>query len=318
MCMDDSMRSSEEMTPATPRRRGRPKKSEINSTIDNRSTKTSTAAKHTPINGGNWSQPSSAVPSMLEMTIEIEFLENALGTSPSNRELMQKYIASRAPDEESANEEVEIIPEEDTNRTLNIFPKGSFIYDNKIDRFYDRSDGSSEELLNEDMCRYSESENIPFYWNYQIRGALKDAWNFLNRADGTECSKLKAYRKIVDGCIFVFPRRIGINVADYYLDDDGVTRRPAYDMEGNLHILSRPIRISSPSGERVAIASSEMIPAGSRMKFTIGMTSEKFKPAIIECLNYMSVHGISGWRNSGMGICRWREINSDYTPIINE
>lgn len=277
------------------------------------------------VNGGSWSSAKPQVP-MYYMHVEIEWLEKALATLPNNKELLAEYIASNAPDAVSMEQEIASIGQEEVlNKKINVFPKGTFSYDEKVGRYYDLFDKQTE-IPKDDV---EEVSNIPFYYNYQIRGFFKDSCGLLSRADNvdedtgkkisaSESSKLKAYKKVIDGCIFVFPRRIGIEVPDMYLDDDGETFINTYDENGNLKIIQRPLRTSGPNGERVAIAASEMIPAGSKMKFTIGMTSLKFKPAIVEWLNYAAVHGISGWRNSGMGILRWREIREDYTPYVVE
>lgn len=271
------------------------------------------------INSGNWSSTTPVVP-MHYMHIEIEWLEKALGTSPNNSNLLGDYIASKAPDAKSKEEEIEAIGKEEVmDKQICVYPKGKFRYNPTTGRYLDDMTDSNKLLDGEEV-----RDNVPYYYNYQIRGFFKDSCGLLTKGDdvdeagkkvgSTESAKLKAYKKVIDGCIFVFPRRIAIDIPEYYLDDDGFTMLPSRNEDGSLKVIQRPIRISGPSGERVAIAASEMIPAGSRMKFTIGMTSLKFKPAIVEWLNYAVVHGISGWRNSGIGICRWREIKEDYTP----
>ena len=295
-----------------------------------------------PVNNGNWSStaPDKANIPMHYLHVEIEWLEKALGTSPNNKDLLSSYIASKAPDAKSMEEEIAAIGEDEViNQQVLVYPKGQFIKDDDTGRFIDVldnnievsgevDDGKVEWYEKGDDCASGTGvyvDKVPYYYNYQIRGFFKDSCGLLSRAEevdengkklgASESAKLKAYKKVIDGGIFVFPRRIGIEIPDYSLADDGVTMIPSYDENGNLPILSRALRTSGPTGERTAIAASEVIPAGSRMRFTIGMTSLKFKPAVIEWLNYAVVHGISGWRNSGLGILRWREIQADYTPF---
>ncbi len=300
-----------------------------------------------PVNNGGWSStaPDKANIPMYYMHVEIEWLEKALATLPNNKDLLASYIASKAPDAKTMEEEIAAIGEDEViNQQVLIYPKGTFYKDHDTGRFIDNLDNNIiiSEIKNSDtstnawntseepdiMHICERVENVPYYYNYQIRGAFKDSCGLLARAEevdengkklgASESAKLKAYKKVIDGCIFVFPRRIGIEIPEYSLSDDGTTMIPSYDENGNLPILSRPLRTNGPTGERTAIAASEVIPAGSRIRFTIGMTSLKFKPAVIEWLNYMVVHGISGWRNSGLGICHWREIKSDYTPYESE
>ena len=296
------------------------------------------ATTNAAVNNGNWSSTTPVVP-MHYMHVEIEWLEKALGTSPNNQDILAQYIASKAPDALSKEEEIAAIGEQEVidQQTL-IYPKGKFLKDNATGRYIDIMDQNivvsaedaegkvewSHKGLDEENDGVYE-DNVPYYYNYQIRGFFKDSCGLLMRAEetdetgkkfgATESAKLKAYKKVIDGGIFVFPRRIAIEIPEFSLADDGFTMVPSYDENGRLPVLSRPLRTSGPTGERTAIASSEVIPAGSRIRFTIGMTSLKFKPAVIEWLNYAVVHGISGWRNSGLGICRWREIQADYTPF---
>ena len=278
-----------------------------------------------PINGGNWSSTTPVVP-MTYMYVEIMWTEKALGTSPNNKELLTDYIASQAPDAKSMQEEIDAFGEEEVlNKQLNVYPKGEFSYDPEVGRYYDVLDRRVDPKEYENLDKV---QDVPYYYNYQIRGFFKDSCGLMQKAESkdeegkktktTESGKLTSYKKVIDGGIFVFPRRIAIDIPEYYLDDDGITMIPSRDENGKLRVVQRSLRTSGPSGERVAIAASEMIPAGSTMKFTIGMTSPKFKPAVIEWLNYACVHGISGWRNSGLGTCVWREIKSDYTPYVKE
>lgn len=289
------------------------------------------------VNGGNWNSPSPTEIPMHYMHVEVMWTQNALGTSPKDTSIFEKYIAERSGNPELIAEEVEAIRETIQNEIivedesgqkekvqLNIYPKGTFYLDEERNGFIDHKSVHGTPPLE----NFKRMDGIPFLFDYQIRGFFKDSCGLMSRAEEidekgkkkgtTESGKLKAYKKIIDGCIFVWPRRIAINLAPFFLEDDGVTETPVRDENGNLRIMIRPIHISGPQGNREALAASEMIPAGSTMKFTIGMTSLKYKPAIIEWLNYATVHGISGWRNSGMGTCIWREIPESQMPEFKD
>ena len=156
---------------------------------------------------------------------------------------------------------------------------------------------------------------MPFFWNYQIRGMFKDSCGLLSRASYGESAGLKAYKKVIDGGVFVFPRRLAIKTSPYYITDEGdfIPCDPTA-----LQVLQRPLRIQDQKGERTAIAASEVIPAGSRIKFGVAVTDTKFMSCVYEWLNYGSEHGLGAWRNSGKGIFRWRELNDDWTPMTDE
>ena len=196
---------------------------------------------------------------MHEMKVEIRLEEEALGMMPSDPDIHEKYIASKAPDAASLAEEIENDGvDEVIERGMTVFPK--------------MPDGR------------------PFMWDYQIRGFFKDSIGLLRRAPGTEASKCKAYKKVVDGNIFISPRRIPIKV------------------DGDMGDCQRPLRTDGPTGSRTAIAHSETVPAGSKMTFTIMMLDPKLETLVEECLDYGRWHGIAQWRNSGKGAFTWKRV----------
>ena len=106
----------------------------------------------------------------------------------------------------------------------------------------------------------------------------------LTRVKSTKSSALKAYKKIIDGLIFVEPRCIPIRV------------------NGEIGECQRPLRAQTAQGERVSLAMSEEIPAGSSIEFEITLFDEKaHKDAVLEWLDYGRLRGIGQWRNSGKG-----------------
>ena len=54
-------------------------------------------------------------------------------------------------------------------------------------------------------------------------------------------------------------------------------------------------------GERVALAHSETVPAGTRMEFEVLYMDIEALDGIIEWLDYGVEHGLGQWRNSGHG-----------------
>lgn len=130
-----------------------------------------------------------------------------------------------------------------------------------------------------------DEDGNPIFWDYQIKGFFKDSWGMLRRVPKTSCSKISSYKKIIDGLIFPSPRKIIIHI-------------PEGESVG---VLQRPLRASTPQGERVALASSESVPAGSYIEFVVTMLDDKLEEAILECLDYGKLRGLGQWRNSGMG-----------------
>ena len=98
--------------------------------------------------------------------------------------------------------------------------------------------------------------------------------------------------KIIDGLIFVEPRMIPIEV------------------NGEVGECQRPLRAQTAQGERISLANSEEIPAGSTIEFEIVMLDEKaHKEAVLEWLEYGRLRGIGQWRNSGKGRFTYEVLN---------
>lgn len=116
---------------------------------------------------------------MEQMKIRITFTEPVLGTLPSEKDIYDKFIASKAPTAEQKSEEVDgfEVPEVDS-KGKTVFPR--------------LEDGT------------------PYIYDYQFKGFFKDTIGGLRKVPGTESSKIKAYKKEVDKLIFVEPRRIPI------------------------------------------------------------------------------------------------------------
>lgn len=187
-----------------------------------------------------------------KMKIKVTLIEELLGTASANPNIHMDYIASNAPDAPSMEEEVAAIGvDEEFEKGMTVFP---------------RKDGK------------------PIVWDYQWKGFFKDACGMLQRVPGSECSKIRAYKKEIDGLIFVTERAIPIK------------------FEGEVGVCQRPLRALTARGERIALASSESIPAGATMEFTVMMLcGDKHKPAILEMLDYGELRGFGQWRNSGKG-----------------
>lgn len=130
----------------------------------------------------------------------------------------------------------------------------------------------------------------PIFWDYQWRGFFKESCKFLRKVKDSESSKLKAYKQQIDGLIFVFPREIAIK------------------FEGEIGNCQRPLRASTPQGERVALSNSEAVPAGAVCEFEVGCYCEDDFKLVEEWLDYGTVHGMGQWRNSGKGTFNWEEI----------
>ena len=108
---------------------------------------------------------------------------------------------------------------------------------------------------------------------------------------GKACASIKAYKQAIDGLIFISPREI------------------PYDLHGmKIDYCERPLRASTPQGERVSIAKSESVPAGSTAEFEIECLDPGLEAMVRECLDYGQLRGLGQWRNSGKGRYEWEEL----------
>lgn len=187
---------------------------------------------------------------MKTIKVRITTTEEMLGTASANPEIHEEFIASKAPDAQTREEEVAAL--------------------------------GADEVFEKGMTVFPKVDGKPIAWDYQRKGYFKDACGMLRKVTGSECSKIKAYKKEIDGLIFIAPRAIPIQ------------------FDGKIDVCQRPLRAQTAQGERIALASSESIPAGAVMEFEITMLCDYTK-AIIEMLEYGRLRGFGQWRNSGKG-----------------
>nr|DAO04199.1 MAG TPA: Type III-A CRISPR-associated protein Csm1 complex, Type III-A, CRISPR-Cas.9A [Caudoviricetes sp.] len=199
------------------------------------------------------------------MKVKITLLEEVLGSSPSNEELLATYIASKAPTGDLTAEEVDNIKAQNAEDRVTVFPK--------------------------------TADGTPFLYDYQVKGMFKDSCKALATAGkagypgGKHCAALKAYKKAIDGLIFVSPREI------------------PYNLHGlKMGFCERPLRAQTPMGERVSIAKSETVPAGSTIEFEVTCLDQKLEDVVRECFDYGTLRGLGQWRNSGKGRFTWEEL----------
>ena len=207
---------------------------------------------------------------MKKLTAKLTTFEPILGTSPNNADIYREFIASKAPDASTVEDEVAAVGAD------SVAEKGTTVF--------------------------PRDENArPFFWDYQIKGMFKDACQMLARVpgkdengkkikSGNESAKLTAYKKVIDGLIFVQPRKIPIQ------------------FDGEIEICQRPLRAQTAQGERVALAASEQIPAGAEIEFSVICLNDEHVKAVREWLDYGFLRGLGQWRNSGMGRFTWEEI----------
>lgn len=134
-------------------------------------------------------------------------------------------------------------------------------------------------------------DGTPFLYDYQIRGFFKSACYAMRQiSDAKFSKKLTAYKKKIDLLVFIDERKIPLI------------------FDGDIELKSRSLRAQTMQGERITIATSEMVPEGTRCYFTVRVLEDSLMDAVREWLDYGRYNGIGCWRNSGMGKFTWREM----------
>ena len=197
------------------------------------------------------------------MKVKFTFLEPVLGTWPNNKNIAEEFIASKAPDASTIEEEIAALGiDAVTEKGKTVFPRNE--------------------------------AGEPIFYDYQVKGFFKDACGMLRRVGGKAekpgkkkaanlSGKLTAYKSVIDGLIFVQPRMIPIQV------------------NGEIRDCQRPLRAQTMQGERVSLANSEEIPEGSSAEFEVICLEKDHEAVVQEWLDYGILRGIGQWRNSGKG-----------------
>lgn len=203
------------------------------------------------------------------MKIRVTFTEPVLGTRPSDPEIHEHYVASKAPDAKSRAEEIAA---------------------HGVDAEVERGKTIFEKL----------EDGTPFLYDYMLKGFFKEAARALKKVPGTKTSKATAYIKTIDNLIFVEgPLKGKRRILPLYMP---------MDLDLTATDNQRPLRAQTPMGERVALAHSEEAPAGTYFECTIYLMDPAHEKLVREWLDYGHWKGMGQWRNSGLGRMEWEEI----------
>lgn len=216
-------------------------------------------------------QPTERETDMNELKVRITFTEPVLGTRPADPEIHARFVASKAPDAKTMEQELaehEVTVEDLEERQKTIFPK--------------MEDGT------------------PYLYTYMLKGYFKDTAKALKKVSGTESSKRKAFLKLIDNNIFVRGHVKGKpRVMPLFMP---------VDLDLTATDNQRPLRASTPQGERVALAHSEEAPAGSYFECSIYCDNEPDLKWVREMLDRGEWKGMGQWRNADYGLFQWEEI----------
>lgn len=110
---------------------------------------------------------------MKVMRVELTTISEMLGTASGDKDIHGTFIASKAPDAPSREEEIAAVGvEEVIEKGMTVFPR--------------------------------DEEGNPILWNYMVRGFFKSACSAMSKVKDSASSKLKAYKKEIDLRILVY------------------------------------------------------------------------------------------------------------------
>lgn len=115
---------------------------------------------------------------MKEMKVRLTFTEEILGTASNDKEIHAEYIASKAPDAPSKEEEIEAIGVEGMiEKGMTVFPRNE--------------------------------EGEPILFDYQIKGFFKNSAKAFNYV-----KKISAYKTKIDNLVFIKERKIVLQLPE--------------------------------------------------------------------------------------------------------
>jgi len=119
---------------------------------------------------------------MFKQQVQVTFTEPVLGGVPLADDLVEGWIANSAPDDATAQQEVESSPDVD-----------------EVD---------VDEQLEKQTTGFHRFDGTPGVYDYHIIGFLKSACKAMRRVDDTLSEGVKAYKKKFADLWFISPRRI--------------------------------------------------------------------------------------------------------------
>lgn len=260
---------------------------------------------------------------MFQIKCKALFIEPVLGSTNNNPVIMSEFQANKAKDANKAAEEVAALPinvarAAEGKPIITGAPKqqdDGTSGGGKIDEKQEEID--ADEVIEKQTTVFPRNADGTLHsWDYQWRGFIKEAFSI-----GTELTEDKQakeamgplskwlVKRTVDSLLFVVERRV-----NFFGADD----KPIKDVM----LLERPLRATTQRGERICLARSEIIPAGSYCTFTLKWLQAPAKgkkpskmglsvEALAWALGYAALKGFGQWRGGGYG----RFIGSFLGPV---
>ena len=267
-----------------------------------------------------WSNERKSAIKGFEFYVRCRTTEIMLGTVPGDPNIHRNYIIAKRPlddhseliaEEEAAAQELAMsnrqLSDVEQDMNITIFPQARFIKISDsvyLDPQYDViPEGQYEEVI------------LPFLYDYQWRGSFKESISMLTKASGGKknasedtykyaCAGITNYKKVVDGSWFVPQHKIPLHYPKTYRDMNN-EEQSTLDANGNFRLFTRTMRVDTMQGPRVAMATSEWLPAGTEFWFPIRLLNIQDLKPLLETLDYKAFVGMLQWRGGGHGTLIW-------------
>lgn len=241
----------------------------------------------------------------LVMHVRLTFMNELLGTASGNEDIHGTYVAGKIKKKQKASQKYirEGLTDEQRDELVH-------------QELEDIKNLNADEEITKGKTFFPRNDNgDPILFDYQIRGFFKSACGACRQIPESETTakKFTAYKGKIDTLIQVYSdvRKSKDAITNGTVEDKTIreivihTNKPIGDCQ-------RPLRASTPQGDRVAISDSESIAPGAWAEFDIvSLLGEGSRGMIEEWLDYGYDNGIGGWRNSRKGSFIWDYVDPE-------
>jgi hypothetical protein len=151
----------------------------------------------------------------------------------------------------------------------------------------------ADELMQKAVTVFHRDEDgTPILYDYQIKGFIKEQFRIAlalttGQKVGTATLSKWTCDKMVDNHVHVSPRKIRLAPVG--------------------PLCTRPLRAQTMKGERVSLATSETVPAGTVFTFEVTSDHATLDEFVVKALDRGAEKGFGQWRNSGKGRFEWKK-----------
>jgi len=227
------------------------------------------------------------------LVIRLKFISDFLGTAPSQELLKKDFFKLR---ETEALMEAEKLRHETAGLSMKAFTEEN--YKTVVKKTSEEDEGSEEKEEEEipKLTYFRKDDKGIYIPNFMIKGFLKSSAQALK-----DQIPLRAFKAKIDRNVFVFPNKIRL------YRDGNMLAEPD-------DVFVRPLRASTPKGERVSLTASERIASEGEIitdEITLVLIKNKDldMDMIRKFLHYGYFSGIGQFRNGGFGRFVWEEID---------